>query len=262
MKIGVSTACLYPNLIEDSLRILGESGVNNTEIFLNTMSEMQPEFINELCLIKEEYGMNIASLHPFTSGYEGYMLFQNYSRRVRDCFDMYRRYFSVAARLGAKIFVLHGDKIGGKLPVYDYCERFAKLSDVAEYEGVLLTQENVNLFRASDPDFIKQMIDNLGKKAAFTFDVKQCVRSGHSPWEIYDAMRGHIAHIHLSDHNENNDCLLPGKGEFDFAKLFRIALADGFDGSALVEVYSNAFIHNKELATSCEKLIKIKENLY
>lgn len=262
MKIGVSTACLYPNLIEDSLRILGENGVKTTEIFLNTLSEMSPDFISELIRIKESYGMDIVSLHPFTSGYEGYMLFQNYPRRTKDSFDFYKKYFSIAANLGAKIVVLHGDRIGGKLSTYDYCERFAKLSDIANQYGVCLTQENVNLFRASDPDFIREMIKNLGKRALFTFDIKQSVRSGHSPWEIYDAMRGHIAHIHLSDHNSLNDCLLPGKGEFDFAKLFRIALADGYDGAALVEVYSNAYIRDKELGVCCKQLINKLENPY
>ncbi len=262
MKIGVSSASLYPELLEDSLKMVGESGIKKTEIFVNTISEIEPNFISKLCAIKAHYGIDIVSFHPFTSGLEHYLLFGNYQRRFRDSFEFYKRYFSAAAQLGAEIFVLHGDKIGSRLSEDNYCERFLRLSEAASREGVIFTQENVNNHRASAPDFIRMMIRNLGNRALFTFDVKQSVRSGHSPWEIYDAMRGHIAHIHLSDHTKEKDCLLPGKGEFNFKKLFRIAEADGYDGSALVEVYSNAFKLEKELFDSCRFLEKELSELY
>ena len=89
----------------------------------------------------------------------------------------------------------------------------------------------------------------------FTFDVKQSVRAGYSPWEIYDAMRGHIAHIHLSDHTNDSDCMLIGRGEFPFEKLFRIALADGYDGAALIEVYSNAYVTDEQLINAHKILL-------
>ena len=262
MKIGVSSASLYPELLEDSLKMIGEAGIKTTELFVNTISEIQPEFISKLIGIKDYYGINIVSFHPFTSGFEHYMLFQSYQRRYRDCFELYKQYFSAAAQLGAKIFVLHGDKIGGSLSVEAYCERFMQLSDAAMREGVTLTQENVFRHRASDPDFIRSMISYLGNRAMFTFDIKQSVRSGYSPWEIYDAMRGHIAHIHLSDHNNSSDCMLPGKGNFNFQKLFRIALADGYNGAALVEVYRNAYRSERELFASYNELCTQFDNLY
>ena len=257
MKIGVSTACLYPELLENSLQYLGENGVKYTEIFLNTFSEMTPEFIGKLRAIRDAYGIKITALHPFTSGFEPYLLFQNYTRRVEDGFGLYKRFFNIAAALGAEHFVLHGDKLGGALSDSEYFDRFNRLAEAASFEGVVLTQENVNLYRSSDPDFIRKMVDALGNRAIFTFDVKQTIRAGYSPWEVYDAMRGHIAHIHLSDNTEGNECMLPGKGSFPFSKLFRIAEADGFDGSALIEVYSNAYRHPDELIKSLD-LVKQK----
>ncbi len=254
MKIGVSTASLYPTLLEDAVRLTAEGGVKDTEIFLNTFSEMEPQYVSELSRLIAAYRLNVVSVHPFTSGFEPFMLFQVYNRRTKDGFDLYRRFFNISATLGAKIFVLHGDKVGSTLPLYEYCERFLKLSELASFEGVTLTQENVNSFRASTPDFIRGMISCLGRRALFTFDVKQTVRAGSSPWEIYDAMRGHIAHMHLSDHDEKSDCLLPGKGNFDFEKLFRIALADGYTGSAVIEVYANAYTMPSQLFQSYREL--------
>ena len=247
MNIGISTASLYPELLESSLQYLGEKGVKHTEIFLNTFSEMSSDFVAKLREIRDAYGMKITALHPFTSGYEPFFLFQNYTRRVEDGFGLYKRFFNIAASLGAEHFVLHGDRVGGVLSDGEYFERFSRLAEAASFEGVVLTQENVNGYRASDPEFIRKMVDALGNRAIFTFDVKQTVRAGYSPWEVYDAMRGHIAHIHLSDNQDGNDCMLPGKGSFQFQKLFRIALADGFNGTALIEVYKNAYKHPDEL---------------
>ena len=67
MNIGVSTACLYPELLENSLQYLGEKGVKYTEIFLNTFSEMSPDFIGKLRGIRDAYGMKITAFHPFMS---------------------------------------------------------------------------------------------------------------------------------------------------------------------------------------------------
>ncbi len=259
MNIGISTASLYPELLENSLQFLGEKGVKHTEIFLNTFSEMSPEFISKLRGIRDSYGMKITALHPFTSGYEPFFLFQNYTRRVEDGFGLYKRFFNIAASLGAEHFVLHGDRVGGVLSDGEYFERFARLAEAASFEGIVLTQENVNGYRSADPEFIRKMVDVLGNRAIFTFDVKQTVRAGFSPWEVYDAMRGHIAHIHLSDNKEGNECMLPGKGEFKFEKLFRIALADGFDGAALIEVYNNAYKDPDELMVA---LTLVQEKYY
>lgn len=257
MKIGVSSACLYPLEIEDTLRTIGELGIKNTELFFNTFCEIESGFVSELRKIKDSYGINIVSIHPFTSSFEPYLLSRDYPRRYKDGIELYTRFFAVAAQLGAKVFVLHGDRPKGNKPyIPEYCEHFLRLSRIAAKEGVILTQENVNGYAAADPEFIRGMVRELGNNAMFTFDVKQTVRSGFGTWEVYDAMRGHIAHMHLSDHNEKSDCLLPGNGNFNFEKLFRIALSDGYDGAALVEVYSNAFMKPTQLSDACNMLIE------
>ena len=255
MKIGISTASFYPLPTEESLLKLGNSGVNTTEIFFNSISELSDDFISKLNEIKSFNGINVTAVHPFTSGYEPYLFSRSYPRRYNDTLDLYRRYANAGAKLGAKFLVLHGDRPMTKDRIPEYCEHFAKLSRVIEQEGIMLTQENVNKFCAESPDFIRSMVENLGNRAMFTFDVKQCVRAGYSPWEIYDAMRGHIAHIHLSDHLEGNDCMLCGRGEFPFEKLFRIAIADGYDGAALIEVYSNAYVTDEQLINSYKTLL-------
>ena len=46
MLAGISTACLYPQNTEEVLTILAENGVESTEVFINSASEMQTDYVN------------------------------------------------------------------------------------------------------------------------------------------------------------------------------------------------------------------------
>jgi len=122
LNIGVSTACFYPELTETAVFWLGNAGVKNIEIFFNTHSEFDLSYIKELKTIIDEFGMNVISAHPFLSGYEHYLLFSNYDRRIRETVDYYEYTFERCAELGIKIFSFHGDKIK---PMYILSALFA-----------------------------------------------------------------------------------------------------------------------------------------
>ena len=108
MDIGVSTACLYPLETEKALYELAERGVKNVEIFVNSIDELEGQVLVELRRIIGEYGMNVISMHPFSSPMETLFLFGDYPRRTEYLIDIYKRYFEVMAEIGADVFVLHG----------------------------------------------------------------------------------------------------------------------------------------------------------
>ena len=72
MKIGVSTACMYPMETEKSLEMLLSMGVRTFEVFLNTFSEMEESFIQGLKRQIDAAGARIVSVHPFTCSFEKY----------------------------------------------------------------------------------------------------------------------------------------------------------------------------------------------
>mgnify|MGYP003106135409 CR=1 FL=1 len=254
MPIGVSTACLYPLETEAALRALGECGVRSTEVFLNSWSELSPDFCKELIRVRDAYAMKVVSLHPFTSGIESYMLFSGYERRFNDCRDIYRRYFETAACLGAKYVVLHGDRAGNDLPPEEYVGRFLTLDGDAREAGVCLLQENVNKYRASAPDFIRRLRTLSDDRISFVFDLKQSIRSGYGPEAIWDAMGGRVAHVHISDNDSGHDCLLPGKGDFDFGAFFSARVGREPVENFMIEVYRNAFLEPSELKKAADWL--------
>ena len=52
LKAGISTACLYPQPIEEALYDLALGGVTMVELFINTHSELKRSFVAALSDMK------------------------------------------------------------------------------------------------------------------------------------------------------------------------------------------------------------------
>lgn len=259
MKIGVSSACLYPLETEESFLFLAKNGVKKTEIFFNGLSELKEGFIDELLDIKEKYGVEITAIHPYASFSEPFLIFSEYYRRYVESKEIYNNYFNIAKRLGAKYVNLHGDKINSKLSVEEYCERYLELYLLAKEKGITLNQENVANFRSRDCEFIAETSKILGDNVSYTLDIKQCIRSGVNPLDMINAMGNKINHIHISDHSYSSDCLLPLKGGFNFKGFFEMMREQNYKGDFMIEVYKDSYKNPKEILDSYNSLLKICE---
>lgn len=248
MRIGASTANLYPALIETALDDLLARGFRLIEVFFNTPSETTPAFVRSLRERADAAGAEILSVHPYLSLAEPFCLFSHYERRFREYLDTYRRLFEAAAELGARYLVLHGDRAENPpLSPEEFAARYAALYDAGAAVGVTLLQENVVRFRAQSPAFVRQMRALLGERAQFTLDLKQCRRAGVPLDAMLDAMGDALRHLHLSDAAPGRDCLAPGAGDVDFAALFRRLRAMNYAGDGVIELYRQNFGDPQEL---------------
>jgi sugar phosphate isomerase/epimerase len=245
MKIGISTACLYPMLLEDSTLLLLKSGVKNLEVFFNTDSEISPVYIKEMQKNFAEYGANCVSIHPYTCGMESMMLFGVYERRVGDFLEYYKKFFSAGNVLGAKYFVLHGNNSKFKVEKNLYFERFLRLCETAEKFGITVLQENVSLYDSARLDFRLAMKEAIG--AEFVLDIKQCIRAGEDPIENILKLGSSVKHIHFSDHDDDSDCKLIGKGKFDVQYFLQILEKQGYQGTLMLELYRHNYGEVDEL---------------
>lgn len=258
MDIGISTGCLYPMLTEDCLKALCDIGFRNFEIFFNTFSELETDYLDNILKIISPYNAKVVSIHPFTSGFESYLLFSNYERRFYDGVTFYEKYFRTAKYIGANKVVLHGltTVYKSSMTNSEYFRRFDILQNSAEKYNVSLLQENVNLFRSNNICFIKDMKTEIPLSAGFVCDVKQAVRGGISPFEMVQTMGSHLRHIHINDFDHDNNCVLPGKGCFDFNLFFDTIKNAGFDNDIIIEVYRSSFETLNELLDSYKFLKK------
>jgi len=256
-KVGISTASLYPMHTEQALLTVAELGTKNIEIFLNSSTELEGEIFSHIQDTVKQHELNILSVHPFSSPMETLFLFSSYDRRVTEIMDLYKRYFEMMSRLNSRIFVVHGAISSAKCSDERYVQRMYDLIEAGKSFGVTVAQENVSYCRSGSLDFLQMLSRELGSNASFVLDIKQARRSGLQPNEILNKLGSKIIHLHLSDADEQRDCLPIGAGSFDFADFFAAAKAVGFDGSAVVELYRDNYGDYSELAESVAKLEKM-----
>lgn len=261
MKIGVSTASLYPLHVEDAFAQLAQLGVKNAEVFANSTVEGQEPIVSELKALKERSGMCITSFHPFSSPMESVFLFSEYDRRIDEMLELYSGFFESMNLLGAKIFVLHGAILSSRCTPSHYIKQFALLAQTARRYGVSVAQENVSYCLSGKLDFLRMMKRELGDDAKFVLDLKQARRSCENPLDYVDALGSSIVHCHVSDADDSRDCLPVGEGCFDFGALMRTMRSHGYDGAYVVELYRENYRDFSQLKQSADRLTEIALNI-
>lgn len=261
MRIGISTACFYPQPVEEVLPILAGLGAQAIEIFFNTESEFAPSFYQKLGADARRLGLDIVSVHPYTSPMEGMLLFSDYARRTEDGMAQYERYFTCAAALGARYLTFHGERFMGQQDSASEwkrkCEVYHRLCALATACGVTLAQENVAWCRSRDPVFLRALYNDV-PELRYTLDIKQAFRADHHPNELIEAVGSRLVNIHINDYSQKQSCLLPGAGEMDYADLFSRLRAVGYQGDALIEVYRTDFDAPRELQCAIRMLSRLQ----
>lgn len=250
MRCGISTACFYPENTLKSLQSVIDAGAPVTELFLNTFSELEDGFICKVKDMVSSSGIEISSVHPFSSIIEGFFFASWYEGRMDDGIGLYRCFFEICKELGADKLVYHGDHKRNEriFPDDRYAEIFRHLAGMGRECGVTLCHENVYYCRLGEPRRVKEIRPLLGEYANFTLDTKQVQRWGSTIEEMIDAMDGRICNVHISDYNGGqDDCLPPGAGQFDFSALISDLKAKGFDGDLIIELYREGFRDVAEL---------------
>lgn len=259
MRLGASTSCFYPLETEQALKKVCELGFEKAEIFMNAPCELEIPFVKELDRIAKDGGVDVISVHPFSSFLESSCIFGDYKRRFDDYIGLYQKTCHAAAGLGAKFVVIHGAVAMPKIPIPDerYFERFKTLVELGRAEGVTVCQENVNKFKSQSIGFCKKMRDALGSDFNMVFDVKQTVRAGEDTFAFLEEFKNNIRHIHISDNGALGDCLPPGKGDFDFKRLKSIMDSAEYKGDCVIEIYSGSYDVFKELKESKDYLERL-----
>ena len=261
MKIGVSSASLYPLHAEDAFRELAALGVRNAELFANSSCEAHEPVISDIESTVRESGMSVISFHPFSSPMESVFLFSTYDRRIQEMLDMYSGFFGAMNRIGAKIFVLHGAILSSNCPTEHYLRQFRLLAETAREYGVTVAQENVSYCMSGSLDFLRMMKQELGDCAKFVLDLKQTRRSHEDAFDYVRELGESIVHLHISDGDGNRDCLPVGQGTFDFRRLMREMSALGYDGAYILELYRENYDTFDRLRESVDRLEEIKIKL-
>lgn len=254
MVAGVSSACFFPLETAGSVQILSEWRIPNIEIFFNSFQELKDGYLERLSALCQEAGTKVVSIHPFTSNSESLYFFTNYPGRLQDGLEIYRLFLHAAQKLGAGILVFHGAALQSRMDIPQSAANLRALDRMAREEyGVTVAYENVVRCKGRDPDYFVQLREYY-PELCFVLDVKQALRSGHSPSEYVEKLGNSIIHVHVSDSTRQNDCLPVGQGEMDLPALLQQLHSRGFSGTLLQEVYRESYRHQSEVLEGYRRL--------
>jgi len=257
VEIGISIACFYPEHPEEVISKVSDMGFKTAELFLNTVSETETEYISFFSKECEKHDLKIYSIHPFTSALENYMFFSPYDRRIEDSKLFYQKYCEVANFLGAKVINIHGDRGIGLKDFEHYCRCLSPFFELEEKYGVVFSHENVFFNSINHPEFTYKLTQRFGDKIKFTFDIKQANKGGSIPIEVCKSMGRNIANFHINDFDEENICLLPGEGSVDYKSIFKLLKENDYNGPAIIEVYRDNFKSQDQIVKALEYLKNI-----
>ena len=258
MDIGLSSACFYPNLrTENSIRRMKELGFNDGEIFLNTPSEYEEDFLKVLLEQKELYEFNVNSVHAFSGSFEPY-LFDKYDRRKNDMLKQFKKVCKAAKLLGASCYTFHGMRYAdfNELDIKFVIETYNELTYIAVESGIKLAQENVSWCMSADIKFLKLLSEECKYPIYFTLDLKQAYKANVSIEKYINVMGSDIVNLHINDRDENHPCLLPGKGSLNYEDIASKLKRVNYSGKGIIEVYSNNYLNYEELTQVKELVLK------
>lgn len=259
MKLGISCGCWYPDLTENSVEKIKNTGYSAAEVFLCDDSECREDFLLELKRRLDFCGIEVVSVHPCTSYAEQYLFFSEYERRTENSFDFYRRYHKAGHILGAECINFHGATVATE--PQRYAEIYGRLYAEAKAEGIVFCQENVRKFLSGKVEFLRELKRLSGENIAFTLDVKQTHMEGEDMDEMIALMGKDLRLVHISDHTAAEPCLLPGFGDFDIAAFVGKLRNIGYDGYLITEVYSKNYGDGSDIEKSHRYMKKIINNI-
>jgi len=256
MIIGISTACYFGTLVlEDAIQQIAEMGVKHIEVFLNTVSEYDADYVKGLRETADRYGSKIWSVHPHGVQFEP-QLFSPYARSSADSRDVYKKVLAAARILGAENYIFHGGlffkpAIQNSLNFSRLGRIISELAELAGEYGIRLAYENVHWCWYSRPDFASRLLEYVtSDNLKFNFDIKQAAQSGYDPVSYVAPMGDRLVSVHACDYKKSGSYFypcMPFSGDMDFPGLRQKLWDVGYNGPLMLEVYSNNYRDSGEL---------------
>ncbi len=252
MKLGISTASFFTKVpTESCFAALREMGVDLTEVFFSSYSELEKGFADALGE-RLTGGLTVHSVHALSNTFEGELF--SPSNRVRDDAEAFFRKVCYAGNvLGAKYYTFHGPtnlkKSSAPVDVNAFAERLSYLADIAKTYGLYIAVENVHYCKFSTPELFRALFRACPSVCA-TVDVKHSLFAGYDPIKFVDAAEDKLVTLHVTDVTKDDETALPGKGRFNFEKLFREIDKRGLSPAVIIEAYARDFRLMDELKAS------------
>jgi sugar phosphate isomerase/epimerase len=234
-------------------------GCTVCEVFLTTFCEYEDSF-TELLAARQK-NIKVHSVHSLNNHYEP-ELFNMSSRTRNDAEVILKKVLRGGQRLGAKYYTFHGQaRLKSKPYNVDWPRiggRCREINNLCNEYGISLSYENVHWALYNNPNFYKQL-KQYAPDVKTTLDIKQAMQSGISVYEYIDDMGDSLSTVHVCDYREDGKLCVPGKGSFDFTKLFAKLFEIGYNNPVLLELYSGDYKDFDDVKRGYEYLVNARD---
>jgi sugar phosphate isomerase/epimerase len=181
----------------------------------------------------------------------------NWSRRIdsdfeRDVEEM-RRAIPRMARLGTP-FIRSMSYPNADPPWKDEdwrreaVRRLRVLARMAEDAGVTIVHENCSGWGGQGPRQTLILLADVGSpRFRLVFDTGNPVAFRQDPWAYYEAVREHVAYVHVKDYIRGPDgkerAVFPGEGEGAVRRIIADLIRRGYDGGISIEPHLTSVVH-------------------
>ena len=171
----------------------------------------------------------------------------------------FKKVWRAGSLLEANYYTFHGMRRSNLLDLnMDHIiDVYNELNYIANEEGIKLAQENVAWCMSSNIDFLNILNEKCSSKLHYTLDIKQAFKIGKDPMEYINVMGNKIVNVHINDRDENNICLLPGKGNINLKKICCKLKEMGYNNVYTIEVYNDNYSSYSEIIDSKDFLQNI-----
>lgn len=281
MRLSFSTNAFTRTTVFEAVQRIAAAGYAGVEILADTPHMFPPTLasadIDRLQSLIRETGLEVANINANTAvGYYGRNFWEplfepslanpdESERKWR--IDYTRRCIELAHILGSPaVSITSGRMVPGISPgasmdllkqslaeLIPYAEDHAVRLGI-EYEPGLLVEncrELGSLLQQLDSPFLGANLD-LGHSHVL----------GEEPEAVLHSLSGRIFHIHLEDIKAGKHFhLIPGEGDMDFARLFRLLNQSSYKGFVTVELYTYPHCPDEAARKSLDYLRAIRERI-
>jgi sugar phosphate isomerase/epimerase len=126
--------------------------------------------------------------------------------------------------------------------------RLRVLARMAEDAGVTIVHENCSGWGGQGPRQTLLLIQDVGSpRFRLVFDTGNPVAFHQDPWEYYEAVRDHVAYVHVKDYVHGPDgkeqAVFPGEGQGAVRRIIGDLLRRGYDGGLSIEPHITSVVH-------------------
>lgn len=207
----------------------------------------------------------------------------NWAHKIEDDFSITEAEIARAIprmqKLGTKLirimsYAVRKDADGNDLPDQYEAERIKRVAEIKKRfddAGLTVIHENCMNWGGMGPSYVKRLNDAVpGLKWVFDTGNPVIIPDRDKPgkqqdsWEMYQAIKPHIAHVHIKDAvfnptTKDGDYKFPGEGDGQVERICADLIATGYEGYISIEPHVAVVFHGAGAADNLSPEDKARE---